>query len=411
MSAPTIHSATKKGAGQMKQSRIQNITGSLTKGAIFALALGALTGCGGGSSSPVSLAPTASVQITGQVLVPEEALAGRTASAAQAAKDKDYDKGLVSDKPVARAEVVFVPDTGGQPVKSETDEQGNFTITVPKKNNNEEVKGLLKAKSGNTELVSRVEAEDTKPETKSARNITVESTAAVELKKLDSMKDVSVKELEDLVKSGQAPKITEKIVFALVENKPVEVTQEELSEDEEEAQEVEVVTRKDCMDGRQWCLLMTRPKLVKNQNLYRTKLVLIKVSKKAQDTVPDGTVGAGLANVRWPVGAVYDSYETAIAARGRFGIDGIVASVNPKNAEGETTLSFLFREKDPKNPRKEKKVEERGFDQGRVAVLFVYLKGALATEEGNKITRATVTHQKIRGILAEKRSAQAAPNI
>ena len=377
---------------------------------ILGLGLGVM-GCGGGHNSPISLTPRATAQITGEVLVPEEALAGRSASGAQAAKEKDYDKGVVSDKPVAKAEVIFVPDNGGKPVKTETDESGHFTITVPKKNENEEVTGTLKAKKNNTELQSRVEAEDTKPGAESKRNVTVESTAAIELKKLDSMKDISVKELEDLVKSGQAPKITEKIVVALAENKPVEISQEELSEDEEEAQEVEVVTRKDCMDGRQWCLLMTRPKLVKNQSLYRTKLVLVRMNKKAQDNVPDGTVGAGLADVIWPTGAAYDSHEVALASRGRFGIEGVVTSVNPKNAQGETTLSFLFREKDPKNPRKDKKPEERGFDKGRVAILFVYLKGEPQREEGNRAARATVTHQKIRGILSEKRSAQAAPAL
>lgn len=325
------------------------------------LAGGLQTGCGSDSRSPI---PLDSFTLSGQVL---NTVAGAAGRGALAVGDP-----VSSTFPVAGATIRFIPAEGTLPGKTVTTSQtGAYTLSFI----NKPVKGVLEATWGNRKLEAWVD-----PGASSAfmlnltRNITVESTVTNQIRKTVGLGSLSAQRMEELVRLGEAGQLAQAVVDSLAADQPLSASLAIIQQGQEEVVGLSNEVGEACEAGQTWCVVVSE---IKNHNgVAKARVDLIK-----SESATGGTVGAGQFTVQWPAGI---GLTTLVPSPG-------MAEKLLVKSNGQSPSEVVFFVKDA-----------AGF--GQTQQLFqLTLSGAPPQSGGEH--HASITTQKLRGLLNEKRSA------
>lgn len=350
-------------------NRHQKVSGkALATVFLTASLLGCGGGGGGGNVSPVTpTTPTGPRQVTlaGDVLVPPTAVA-REASA----KADDT-------VPVANCNVSFEDGHGNKVGATvQTDANGHYELPTTSGQT-----GELVAKLGNRELRSLVST-TTDQTTTVSRNITVDTTVAVRLKKDTAFSSYSADEIEGLLEFGITPELRDEVTNSFKENRAANISEETIQTTVTRVKAQEQALDEDCPVGSSWCVTAGLLIPAESDKSKLQSTIVIRRAKGAQD---QATVGSGRVQLSWPSGF---TPLTVIAAKQER--DGsLMVRSKPKNEQNRTDVFFLNK-------------EAQGY-KATTHVFTVVLSGTREAPPG-QFLRPAVELSKLRGVLGEKRS-------
>lgn len=345
-----------------------------------------IIGCGGGGNHATPI-PAGSATITGQVLTVTNVVAARAAESGE--RGASVAGAVVSSSvPVADAVIQYILDSGEVAQgTATTDANGNFTIKVRV---NSLGKGTIRAIKGNSTLEATVDPGNAGGAAVNLAipinlTLTVESTVANRLRKTDELKDVAIAEIIELVRAGEAGVLAQAVIDAFNNNVALTITDAQVKTQAQGVKTVKSEVDTLCAAGQTWCISMTKSRTTEDG---KTKARVMLVQQTVTGVTP-GTIGAGKVTIQWPGANV----PTAIAPVGTI-TETTLYQAQLVNKGGQTEIAFVY-----------KPVEGIAATKPLFDITLTTDGAATPATAG---TQATVTEQKLRGVLGEKRSASGA---
>lgn len=335
------------------------------------LVLAALAiGCGGsgGAENRPPIATVGGLVLRGAVTVRVSAVGPREAS-------------LEAETPVAGANVIFTVEGEGIALsQTVSDANGNYLLPI-----RSGIRGRVTVLQGNRQL-SAIVLTNTQATGTIERDVNLESTVVEIALRNQNTLSYDVEAMEEAVRIGEAQTLLEEIKAAFKNNRAPAPTQQAIAEGLTKLQTGEQAATRDCLEGQEWCAVISNLEPATAANTYIAHLLLRRDRTDGNNPeTTTATVGAGHLVVQVPAGFTLVSISGSAVTGGAIIVD---------NSDAETgntyDISFLYE-------------EATGIGEAaKLADLTVTATRAKTADD-----RVAVAEQRLLGVLNERRGGSA----
>lgn len=327
-------------------------------------------GCGGsgGSESRSPIPTVGGLALRGAVTVRVSAVGPREAS-------------LEAETPVADANVIFTVEGEGIPLsQTRSDANGNYLLPI-----RAGIRGRVTVLKDNRQL-SAIVLTNTQTTGTIERDVNLESTVVEVALRNQNTLSYDVLAMEEAVRIGEAQALLDEIKSAFKNNRAPSPTLQAITEGLTKLQSGEQAATHDCLEGQEWCAVISNLEAATAPNTYTAHLLLRRDRTDGNNSdTTTATVGAGHLVVQVPAGFTLASISGSSVTGGN-----VIADNSDAETGNTYEISFLYE-------------EATGIGEAaKLADLTL-----TATRDKTAADRVAVTEQRLLGVLNERRGGAA----